>query len=381
MPRRKKEKGIRGFGSVYKRGSDGRYVAKFKSEGTKRGYKELYAHSESEAYDLLEQAWLEHKQGVLATGPQQKLKDYLPQWLEDVYKPTVRISTYVKHRSVIKNHILPELGNVKVQKLTPQQVQKFYTAKLGKGGSTSIVYSIHAVLHKSLDNAMRWGLTSRNVCDLVDLPHPKRREAQPLTLEQARHLLDAAKGHRLEGILTLAVATGMRIGELSALRWQNVNLEENSLQVLRTVTRIGGYGYVESEPKTAKGRRNVMLPSFVVEVLKRHRTRQLEIRLKIGSAWRDRDLVFPNTHGDFQNPDYLLDMFYKLLEHAGLPHIHFHDLRHSAATIFLAMGINPKLVQDLLGHSQIGMTLDIYSHVLPPMQRDMMDKLNEVFGE
>ncbi len=147
------------------------------------------------------------------------------------------------------------------------------------------------------------------------------------------------------------------------------------------MNRIVGHGYVESETKTVKSRRKILLPPFVVEALKQHRARQLESRLKAGGAWRDHDLVFCNIYGGFLDPGNLLHMFRALLKEAGLPHMRFHDLRHSAATILLSMGIHPKVVQELLGHSAISMTMDTYSHVLPSMHQEAMEKMDDMFRQ
>jgi integrase len=222
------------------------------------------------------------------------------------------------------------------------------------------------MLHKALDHAVRWGLVPRNVCDAVSLPKQKRHEIQPLTEKQARQLLVAARGHSLEGLLTLAVTTGMRSGELLALRWQDINFDTASLHIRRSMGYISGKGYLEFEPKTAKGRRKIVLPGFVCEVLKQHHTRQVEERLKAGARWQDHDLVFCNIYGGYLDP-------------AHLPDVRFHDLRHSAATILLSMGVHPKVVQEILGHSQISITMDTYSHVLPSMQQEAMRKLDDVF--
>ncbi len=185
----------------------------------------------------------------------------------------------------------------------------------------------------------------------------------------------------MEAILTLAVTTGMRRGELLGLHWQDIDFERGSLQVRRTMNRISGHGLRETEPKTAQSRRNIVLPQFVVEVLKEHRARQREECLQAGDAWKDHDLVFSTRRGGFLDPTYLLERFQKLLDEASLPHMRFHELRHSAATMLLSMGINAKVVQELLGHSTISMTLGTYSHVLPGMQRDAMDGLDDFFRE
>lgn len=233
------------------------------------------------------------------------------------------------------------------------------------------------MLHKALDNAVKWNLIARNVCDVVSPPRVPQTEKQVLTVQQARLLLNHVKKHRLEVLLTVALTTGMRRGEILALRWSDINLEEGSIQVKRTVDYITHYGYVETEPKTARGRRKILLSSFVVEMLNAHHSAQMEERYKAGDKWIDKNLVFCGLLGDFFNPNYLLRVFKKILEDAGLPRMRFHDLRHSAATILLSMNVHPKVVQEMLGHSTINMTLDTYSHVLPSMQKDIAERWND----
>jgi integrase len=381
MPRKKKPTSIRGFGSVYQRGSDKRWVAKYKAEGTKSGYKEEYAHTDEEAYAKLERAWLEHQQGILATGPNQKLGDYLEQWLEDVHKPTIGLSTYVKYRSVLNNHIKPLLGNRQIKQVTPQHIQTFYANLLKNELSPSTVQIIHAFLHKAFDNAVMWNLIARNVCDRVTPPRMTKKEMPSLNLEQAHMLLEAAREHQLETLLILVVVTGMRHGELRGLRWQDINFVEKSLQVKRTSGYLPGYGYVEREPKSAKGKRKIILPDFVIEQLKKHRMQQVEVKRKASNQWQDKDLVFCNRTGGFIHESNVMRMYRMILAKAGLPlELRMHDLRHSAATILLSMGIHPKIVQELLGHSDIGMTMNTYSHVLPSMQQEAMDKWDAVFS-
>ena len=292
-------------------------------------------------------------------------------------KPTIRTSSYVKYRKVIYSYIIPAVGKVQLQKLTPQRVQSLYTSKLKEGLAPKTVQSIHGVLHKALDNAVKWNLVARNVCDVVSPPRIPQTEKQVSTVQKARLLLNYVKKHRLEVLLTVALTTGMRRDEILALRWSDINLEEGSIQVMRTVDYITHYGYVETEPKTAKGRRKVLLSSFVVEMLNAHRLVQMEERQRAGEKWIDKNLVFCGLLGDFFNPNYLLRVFKKILEAAGLPRMRFHDLRHSAATILLSMNVHPKVVQEMLGHSTINMTLDTYSHVLPSMQKDIVERWND----
>jgi integrase len=218
-------------GSIYQRESDGRWVGSISLEEGGRKY--LYGKTRKEVYDKLQKALLEQQQGILPTGPKQTVKQYLEYWLEEVHKPTIRLSSYVKYRRLIYIHILPTLGHVQLQKLSPQQVQSLYKKKSEEGLSPKMVHSIHGVLHKALGNAVRWHFLSSNICDLLTPPRLVKQEIQPLTPDQARRLVEAARGHRLEVVLVLAITTGMRRGELLALRWQDIDFENKNLQVRR----------------------------------------------------------------------------------------------------------------------------------------------------
>ena len=361
-----------GEGSVYRR-KDGRYSGYIVLENHKRKY--FYGKSEQEVVKQVRAALYEQEQGTLATGPQQTVKQFLEYWLEDVYKAKVRLVTYENHRMMIYKHLLPTLGHIRLQKLTVQHVESLCAKKRNEGLSTGTVRHIHAVLHKALAYAKRIKLVGSNVCDDVELSGYERHEAQLLTPEQAQMLLQKVREHHLEALLTLALATGMRRGEILGLRWQDIDLEKGSLQVRRTLIYLAYYGFKEGEPKTETSRRKIVLPLFVVEALKRHRAAQLEARLKAGAAWIDRDLVFGNRRGDYLMPTTLVKQFSLLLKDVGLPRMRFHDLRHSAATLLLSMGVPMKVVQELLEHSSFSTTADVYSHVLPSMQREAMEKM------
>lgn len=366
-----------GEGSVYKRKTDGKWVASLTLEKGKR--KVFYGKTKKEVTEKLVKARSDQQRGMLVASKDQTLKEYLENWLEHVHRPTLRISSYVKYRKVMDSYIIPALGKISLQKLTPQQVQALYAQKLKDGLKPRTVKSIHGLLHKALDDAVKWNLVSRNVCDIVSQPRAPRREPQLLSLSQAQILLDYVKQSRLEAFLVLAITTGMRRGEILALRWSDVDLIEGHLQVKRTVDYIAHYGFVETEAKTERGRRKIMLAPFVVEMLNAHRSNQMEERYKMGDKWVDRNLVFCGSQGNYFIPNYLLKIFKKALTAAGLPRMRVHDLRHSAATILLSMNIHPKVVQELLGHSSINITMDLYSHILPSMQQDVITKLDDAF--
>jgi integrase len=202
---------------------------------------------------------------------------------------------------------------------------------------------------------------------------------QPLTPEQAQRLLEVASGHKLEALLTVALATGMRRGELFGLHWQDVDFTEECLYVRRSVRRLGKFGVVVSEPKTKGSKRKIMLPSFVIDVLKQHQQRLQALRDKAGSEWREKDIVFCNQFGDYLEASWLNRSFKQLLQRAKLPNIRFHDLRHSTASFLAKLNVHPKIVQEMLGHSTISMTLDIYSHMFPFSHQEAVTKLSDLF--
>ena len=222
-------------------------------------------------------------------------------------------------------------------------------------------------------------MSPRNVSKLVTLPRVERFEAQTLTKEQALKLLAIAQESRVEALLMIAVTTGMRRGELLALHWEDIDFEKKVVSVHRTLSRVTGQGYKETEPKTKSSRRRIALPDVALEALIEHRNAQAQMKIEAGDRWHEQGLVFCNKFGKYFNSDVLLRIFHGLLNKAGLPDMRFHDLRHSAATILMAAGVHPKMVQERMGHSSIAMTMDIYSHVLPSMQQEVADKINDMF--
>jgi integrase len=363
-----------GEGSIYQR-KDGRWVASI-TTGKPGQRKYIYGKTRREVQERLKIALREQQQGMLVTTPQQTVEQFLTYWL-DVRTQSVRIRTHERYRQFVRLHIIPIIGHIQLQKLTAQHIQGMY-AELEKRLSPSTVNALHAMLHKALKDAVRWNVVARNVADSVDAPHRVYYEIKPLGKEQARVLLDAAKGDSLEALWILALTTGMRRGEIVALKWQDISLEQNMLQVRRIFTRAPGRPFIESEPKTEKSRRSIALASVTVEALKQHRIRQLEARSQAGPDWKENDLVFCTAFGTPISPNWVLVRFKKLLQKAGLPEIRFHDLRHSTATILLSMGMHPKIVQELLGHNRIQETMDTYSHVLPPVHKEAVKRLEDM---
>ena len=273
------------------------------------------------------------------------------------------------------------ISRLPLAKLGPEHIERLYADRIAAGVGPMTVRHLHARLHKALGQAARRGLVARNVISLVSPPRASRHEMATLTEEQTRAFLHAAAGERLEGLYVLAVTTGMRQGELLGLRWADVDIDRASLQVCRSVQFIGGGEFVFTAPKTAKSRRKVELTKVAVAALRRHRAGQLAERLAAAGGWEDLDLVFANEVGRPIDGTNLAERSYRrILERAGLKRIRFHDLRHTAATLLLGRGVNPKIVSEQLGHAQIAITLDLYSHVTPTMQREAVNVLDAVLG-
>jgi integrase len=282
----------------------------------------------------------------------------------------------------MNRHVVPVLGTTSLAKLTAQQVQRLYSTKLDEGLSTSTVHHLHAVLHRALAQAERLGLVARNVSELVDVPRMAEHEMRVLDNEQVRRLLEVAQGDRLEALYVLAVSTGMRQGELLALRWVDINLDRRTVQVRATLQRTKEHGYMLAAPKTKRSRRQISLTTVARDALRPHRSRQAQERLAAGPAWDGtHDLVFSDAAGGpLSGIQVTRAAFYPLLKRAGLPRIRFHDLRHTAATLLLGRGINPKIVSEMLGHASVGITLDTYSHVLPDMQEQAAAQMDAALG-
>jgi integrase len=232
-------------------------------------------------------------------------------------------------------------------------------------------------LRRALGQAVKDGFVPRNVAEAVDAPRVVNKQMHPLTSEQARVLMEAAKGDRHEALYVLAVTTGLRRGELLGLKWEDIDHEARVLRVRRA---LASDARTFVEPKTAKSRRGVRLTTYSLDAVREHRERQLNERRSLDGLWRDHGLVFPSRVGTPLNPENLVERSFKpLLERAGLPSIRFHDLRHTCATLLLSKGVNPKIVQEMLGHANISVTLDTYSHVLPDMQEVAVAAMDEVF--
>jgi integrase len=346
----------------------------------RRQRKQLYARTQKEAYEKLFAARRMVDDGLSLPPERLTLGHFLNDWLRDVASGK-RPSTYIRYEQLLRLHVLPALGSRPIGRVNPKELSALYAAKRRTGLSPASIERVHSALHRALADAVRWGLMPRNICDLVKPARAPKYEARTFSIEEAQRFIAAAENDPLRALYLLAISTGMREGELLALKWQDLDLDARRLEVRRSIRRISGTGFVEFEPKSVRGRRLVVLSSIAADALRQHRVTQAEERLR-APAWDDQDRVFPNQVGRPVEPGNLRNRhFYPLLVRAELPHIRFHDLRHSAATLLLAMGVHLKIVQEMLGHSTITVTADLYSHVLPSMQQEPAEKMGALLSQ
>ena len=376
MPRKRRGAGE---GSIRPRKGGGYEARLTLADGSRPS---LYGATYEEARRKLAAAIRERDEGVLQLGDaRQTVGRYLTSWLQ-VDRATVSEGSYEQHESRVRVHITPAIGRVRLVELTPQHVQHMMAGMLNQGLAPNTVRAVRSTLHKALQDALAQGIVSRNVVELARPPRARRAEMRVYDEQQTQRLLRVAAeaSTRAEALLTLAVTTGMREGELLSLTWRNVSLDGRYLHVQTNLRRLRNRRHIVKDVKTEHGRRKIELSDRAVDALRRHRVKQHAERLAMGATWEDRDLVFPNTRGRHATHSSTLErLFHPLARQAGLPLIHFHDLRHTAATLLLLKGVHPKKVSEMLGHASITITLALYSHVLPSMHRDAATAMDELF--
>jgi integrase len=329
--------------------------------------------------------------GTFVEPRQTTVGEYLKMWLADYAKPNVSGKTYERYEQIVNNNLLPGLGSIPLAKLQPLQIQNLYSEQLATGRkkkaksenasaglSPQTVLHHHRVLRKALAQAVRWNLLVANPADRVEPPRARPQEVQPVDEAQAAWLLELAEGTRLQVPVALAIYTGMRRGEILALRWQDVDLEAGYATVCRALEFTKANGCVFKEPKSRKGRRRVSLPGGMVEILVAHLGKQNEYRAALGHGYQDNGLVVCVEDGSIWKPPAFDSSYRQLLKRRKLSGPTFHALRHSHASHLLRQGVDPKLISERLGHSKVSFTLDQYVHLLPGMQEEAAQKIEAV---
>lgn len=366
----------RGAGAVYQR-ADGRWVAAIatKSEDGRRKRSVIYGRTKTEVEDKLDEARRRKKKGVPVVEDASRMEVYLRRWVENDLRD-LEPSTVQSYRTIVEVYLIPHVGRRRLRDLTVEHVTTMLNSMEKDGKSPRTRQYARAVLRRALADAQARDLVGRNVAAIARGPKKvKGKTKRSLKVEEVPPLLDAFKGDRLEAFVTVALAVGLRRGEALGLRWEDIDLNAGVLRVERTLSRINGE-LVFADPKTDKSQRTVALPEASVSVLKSHRARQAKERLAAGDAWVETGLVFTRPNGTAVDPSNVRHRFATLCKRAGLGPLTPHELRHSAASIMLAQGVPLHVVSDVLGHSSIRITADVYRHEIGDEKRKAADVMN-----
>jgi integrase len=377
-------------GSIYLRGKerreqglpplpgDGRWVGSVSAGWTSTGRRRhtVYGKTRQEVSEKLQRLQQHVAQGLPVVDERTTVRAYLEHWLQVV---EVRPSTLTRYRGIVERQLVPALGSVKLAKLTPQAVTRMLSDLQRGGLSARTCHHVRAVLRGALADAARDGLVSRNAASLARSPKVESYHVDPMSPDHARSVLEAVAGSDLEAPVATALWTGLRQGELLGLRWSDVDLTTRRLSVAVALQRRAGEWHIQPT-KTDKSRRTLSIPAPLVEVLSTHRQRQREAQLRAGAAWKapHGDLVFTGPTGRPVMGATLTHRFHDAQVRGGLTPVRFHDLRHAAATLMLAGGVDLKVVSELLGHSTIATTANVYAGVLDSLKVDAAERMTRL---
>lgn len=383
MARKQKQKTRRrrGAGTVYQ-AADGRWYGQIdlgKTADGKRNRPKVSGESEADVEAQLDDLRYKQRHGLPIQYEQQTVADFMERWLKRVQR-TVRPGTYADYRVQVEHHIIPAFGSVPLVKLTAQHVEALLDDRLDEGYQPSTVRKLRAVLWRALEHARELEAVPKNVAANVKPPKVEERDYTFLTPTQARQFLQVIAGDRLEALYTVALALGLRHGEALGLEWSHVDFTAGRLTVRQSLQYIDNR-LTLVPVKTKAARRDIALPSYAITALHAHRARQLEERMVAGRAWQDHGLVFCDREGGPLWKEHVRRHLHQLTEQAGLPRLRVHDLRHSCASLLLAMGVHPKVAQGILGHASVRTTLDIYSHVAPEVASEAAALMDQVLGK
>lgn len=371
-----------GEGSVSQR-TDGRWETRI-SLDVPPWRKSFYFRTEPEAIQKLKEVHRDVLLGRPVAPERHTLARFMEWWLENSVKPNLAPSTYSQYSIMARCYISPTLGKVELAKLTPQQVSAFHqrlrtqVGRKGKPLSKRSIQVAHDVLSIALEQAVRQELIPRNPARQVDRPRAETPPTKFLEPEQAKKLIEALKEDRLKAMYVAAIAMGLRKGEVLALKWEDLDVERGLLKVQGNLQRIEGK-LVLGKPKTKKSAATASVPQIALAALRDHRIRQLEERFSMGPAWRDTGHVFTTTVGTPIDPRSVNRHLDQLLAKVGLPHVTFHGLRHSMATLAMAAGVPREVIMKAMRHSQSSMTW-LYMHLYPELQQEVSDAMDRMLG-
>lgn len=371
-------------GSIHRRGDT--WTVRWRTEtgdGRKQHSKGGF-RTKKEAQEFLTEAMAAIRGGVFSEPTKVTVGEFLlERWLP-ARKLAVRASTWASYDTAINRHVIPHLGPIQIQQLSPDRLDRFYADLSAAGLAPKTVRNVHVMLHKALHDAVRKNLVPRNVAAAADPPkltRSARSEMATWTPEQLRAFFTGITSHRLAAAYVLAATTGMRRGEVLGLRWSDVDLDARHLHVRQTILSVN-YHVTLGRPKTLRSERKIALDAATVRALRAHRRAQRAEIEALGRGYHNQDLVFARENGDPVHPDYFSQTFDRTVKRLKLPKIRLHDLRHTHATLGLKAGVPIKVISDRLGHATTAFTMDIYTHAIPAIEHDAAEQIADiVFGD
>ncbi|MBR4152002.1 MAG: site-specific integrase [Selenomonadaceae bacterium] len=370
------------------------YQVSYKDSNGSAKRKKFAAKTKHEAMEKGKAFLMANQQGSILLKADMTIADWIDEWMENYVKPRIRPRTFEKYWSSLKNYIVPKFGNLKLAALDASSLQKHFNSLLvngradGNALSPSTVRAARRYFSMCVDDAVREGLVLRNVVRLTKSPKLTRKEIVVLTRDEVTTLIEGARQinnefmrNMMPEILSFTVKTGLRQGEVFGLKWEDVDFKNSCVFIRRSLAHVVGRGVVFQEPKTKNSRRRVLLMLEDVQSLKEYREWQKNYADELGDKFARNGLIFTSPFGEPISPTNFSRRYFKpLLKKCNInSDFTFHGLRHTHATLLLQQGVNPKIVQERLGHSSIKVTMDTYSHVLPDMQRQAVDALRELF--
>jgi len=367
---------VTGEGSVYQR-KDGRWVAAAYVPVVGGGVRRqaVYAKTRAEANTKLRELVERAEKNIPVAPANLTVADFLAEWLAHV-KRHVRATTWIAYEGNVRLHLAPRIGKKKLTRLGVRDVRLMVDGLRSDGVGQRTIQYAHATLRAALEHAYREELVTRNVAKLVQVERPVVKPKEPLSVEEARQLLDATTDDPRHALWVLLVMLGLRRSELCGLRWEHVDFAGRTLRVCQTVQRIDGRLQVLGT-KTRRSNRTVPLPARALHALAEHHRRVQELHGEPGRPWRPDNYVFGHRHGTALEPRTVTKLWNDLCAEHGLRVVPLHGLRHTCVSLLLALGVHPRIVMEIVGHSAMEMTMNVYGHVNLENQRAALDHLDE----
>ena len=370
-----------GDGSVYRR-QDGRWSAEIyvtEADG-RRVRRQVYGKTRAEALEKLVDLRSKSESGIPLTPSHLTVEAYLNEWLTQIVAPRVRPNTLKAYRFHAERYLIPDLGRRKLGKLTARELRLYLESLKRRDVGVRTIRYVHATLRAALEDAMREELLEKNVAKLVRPPAAPKSDRHPLTLEEIRALFKSTRDDRLHAMFVVLALLGLRRSEVLGLRWEDVDLVNASMQIRRGLHRLDGQLQV-MPTKTVRSRRTIPLPSPVLAVLREHLSSQEREREHLGPRWPDSEFVFTTPIGTPLDPDNCSKLVRAACQRAGVRVVRMHDFRHGCVSVLLGLGVPPRTVMEIAGHSGLEMTMNVYAHVTLDDKRKALDKLGAFFEE